>query len=75
MFEISLTEGIGYLAMVIVLLSFLMKNVIKLRVINCIGCTFFIVYGILLNVSIPIILTNSAILCVNLYYLLVKKTV
>lgn len=68
----ALTEIIGYTASLLVLVSFLMKNVRKLRIINTIGCTVFIIYGILLGWSIPIILTNGAIVLINGYYL-VKK--
>ena len=63
------TEYIGYIASALVLISFLMKNITYLRVINTIGCAFFIMYGILLQ-SAPIIITNVAIVLVNLYYLL-----
>jgi hypothetical protein len=65
-------EIIGYLASAFVLLSFLMKEMTKLRILNSVGCGFFIVYGVLL-LSWPIIITNAAIVCVNVYYL-VKTT-
>jgi len=71
--DISLTDWIGYLAMGTLLVSFMMKNVTKLRIINSFGCAFFIIYGVMLATSWPIILTNSAIICINLYYLLVNK--
>ena len=70
---ISITEWIGYIAMATLLVSFMMKDVTKLRIINSIGCAFFIVYGILLATSWPIVITNTAIICINLYYLFVKK--
>jgi hypothetical protein len=63
------TDYIGYIASALVLISFLMKNITYLRVINTIGCGFFILYGIFLP-STPIIITNAAIVLVNLYYLL-----
>jgi uncharacterized protein with PQ loop repeat len=65
----SSTEIIGYLASFIVLISFLMKDIKKLRIINSIGCILFVAYGILLNFSIPIIITNVAIVGINIYYL------
>lgn len=68
-----MTELIGYIASAIVLISFLMKNMIKLRIINSIGCLIFIVYGILLNFSIPIIITNSVIVGINIYFLIKTK--
>jgi hypothetical protein len=62
------TEYIGYVASVIVLLSFLMRKIFFLRIVNTVGCIFFIVYGMMLG-SIPIILTNTAIALINGYYL------
>jgi uncharacterized protein with PQ loop repeat len=62
------TEYIGYLASAIVLISFLMGKIVYLRIINTIGCAFFIFYGILLD-SKPIVITNAAIVLINLYYL------
>jgi len=69
------TEAIGYLASLAVLISFLMKDIVKLRVINLIGCTFFVAYGILLSTSWPIIITNLAIITINLYYLIKGRLV
>ncbi|MBA3970878.1 MAG: YgjV family protein [Bacteroidetes bacterium] len=66
----TITDIVGYLASIIVLVAFLMKNIRTLRIINSIGCVLFVVYGILLNFSIPIIITNAAIACINGYYLL-----
>lgn len=66
------TEYIGYFASGIVLLSFLMGNIFVLRIINTIGCGFFILYGVLLG-SMPIILTNAAIVLINAYYLFLKN--
>jgi uncharacterized protein with PQ loop repeat len=66
------TEYIGYFASGIVLLSFLMGNIFVLRIINTIGCGFFIFYGVLLG-SMPIILTNTAIVLINAYYLFLKN--
>jgi len=70
---ISVTDWIGYLAMTMILVSFLMKNVRWLRIINSIGCVLFVIYGFLLATAWPIIIANSAIICINLYYLLVNK--
>ncbi|MFV0564650.1 MAG: uroporphyrinogen decarboxylase [Flavobacteriaceae bacterium] len=70
--SVSYIEWVGYAAMVVLLASFIMKNVVKLRIVNTIGCVLFVAYGLLLNVSWPIVISNAAIICVNLYYL-VKK--
>lgn len=72
----TVTEGIGYIAMATILLSFMMKDINKLRVINIVGCLFFVAYGFLLKTSWPIIITNVSIVFINLYYLFgLKKKV
>lgn len=69
MFDISLTEWVGYLASLVLMISFLMKNINTLRIINSIGAILFVAYGIMLVTSWPIIITNTFILGVNIYYL------
>lgn len=66
---IIFTEYIGYLASIVIMVSFLMKNIITLRIINSIGGLLFVVYGVLLSMSIPIIVTNVFVVSVNFYYL------
>ena len=69
MFGISLTEGVGYLASLVLMVSFLMKNINTLRIINSTGCLLFVVYGFMLATSWPIIISNAFILGVNAFYL------
>lgn len=69
---IELTEWVGYLAMAVLLVSFMMKNVTKLRIINTIGCAIFVIYGLLIS-QYPIVITNAAIILINFYYLFIKK--
>lgn len=72
LFGITGTEYVGYLASFMVLLSFTMKDVRKLRLVNICGCVLFILYGFLmpsLRIGLPIIIANAAILLVNIYYL------
>ena len=74
---ITLTEYVGYSASIMVLISFTMKDVKKLRTVNMIGCLLFVTYGFLmptLRIGLPIIVTNIAIFCVNFYYSFLKKT-
>jgi len=70
----SPAEIVGYIASLFVLVSFLMKDIKKLRLINSIGCMLFVIYGVLLNFSIPIVLTNTAILIINTIALLKKPS-
>lgn len=65
-------EYIGYAAMAFIGISFLMKDIRTLRLLNLIGAGIFIYYGILLSQP-PIYLLNSFIVLVNLYYLFQKK--
>jgi len=76
LFGITGIEYIGYSASLMVLLSFTMKNVKKLRLVNMAGCILFVIYGFLmptLRIGLPIIIANVAIFAVNLYYLLLKE--
>lgn len=70
---IHTTELVGYLAMLFLLVSFLMKDISRLRTLNTLACALFVAYGFLLDISWPIIISNSAIFGINLYYLFFKK--
>jgi len=65
---------IGYLASLLVLVSFIMKDIRHLRILNSVGCATFITYGFLLHpISWPIIVTNASIIAINIYYLTKKN--
>ncbi len=70
---VSITDWVGYLASLALIISFMMKNVRTLRIINSIGAVLFVIYGIMLQISYPIIITNGFILGANIYYLFLKK--
>ena len=70
---IAITEWVGYLASFALIISFLMKKIYTLRVINSVGALLFIVYGVMLDISWPIIITNGFILLANIFYLAKKK--
>lgn len=61
-------ELIGYFGSVLVAISLMMKSVFRLRVINLIGALIFAVYGFLIR-AVPIVLLNSLIVGVNVYFL------
>jgi hypothetical protein len=63
-------EVIGYLASALIVLSLLMASVLKLRVINLVGAAVFTAYGLLIG-SWPVILTNAAIVVIDISYLVV----
>lgn len=61
-------EFLGYVAMGLVSISFLMKDVFKLRLINTIGDICFVIYGALIE-SWPVAGLNFLLACVNIYYM------
>ena len=69
---ISYVEWIGYAASFFLLLSFLMRNIKTLRYINSLGCLLFVAYGLLLT-SWPLVITNGAIVLINIYYLFINR--
>ncbi len=73
MADISFTEIVGYTGAFFIVISFLMKGIIKLRITNTVGCLLFVLYGILFHYSYPVILTNVSITIINIYYLLKKE--
>ena len=65
-------EIIGYLAPAFLVLSFLFKNMVKLRIVNNIGCLFFVAYGLLIS-AYPIVIANAIIVGINIYHLFFNK--
>jgi hypothetical protein len=61
-------EMVGYLASVLVAISLMMRSLLRLRVINSLGCVVFVLYGILIH-AYPVAVLNGFIVCVNVYYL------
>lgn len=62
-------EILGYVAMILVASSFLLKDVVKLRLVNSLGAICFVVYGLLIG-SVPVTGLNIFVVCVNGYYIL-----
>ena len=67
-------EWLGYFAATLVVLSFVVGSKVRtIRFINMLGAIAFLVYGILLDVNLPIIIPNAFITCIQFYYLFIKK--
>ena len=62
-------EIIGITATLFVLLSFLMKDIRKVRIVNIIGAMLFVIYGALIN-SLSTWLLNGVLIMVHIYYLI-----
>jgi hypothetical protein len=58
----------GYISMIVVLISVLMKDIKKLRMINTISCIMFVIYGIALG-AYPIVIMNSLVIVINIWRL------
>lgn len=69
MFPITGIDILGYSAMALLLISFAMKNVITLRIINTLGCILFAIWGLIIE-ELPVVITNISIMLINVYYLL-----
>ncbi len=59
---------LGYAASSVIVISLLMKSVLRLRMIGLVGGMLFFVYGILLG-SIPVAGLNLVNMCINVYFI------
>ncbi|MBS9940219.1 YgjV family protein [Vibrio alginolyticus] len=66
--DTNMVEILGYAASIMVAISLTMKDIVKLRILNFIGCALFTAYGLMID-SWPVVLTNGFIACVNIYFL------
>jgi len=62
-------EIVGYTGSVLIALSLMMKNIIRLRKVNLFGASTFAIYGLLVN-AYPVLVLNSFIAFVDIYYLI-----
>lgn len=65
-------ELIGIFGTLFVLLSFLMKDLKKVRIINIIGATLFVIYGILIN-ALSTWLLNGVLIIIHIIYLFKER--
>ena len=68
----EMTNYVGYGASFFVVLSFALKDVKKIRVVNLIGCILFVIYGIYSDYLWPIIIPNAILCFIQVYHLLKK---
>lgn len=75
--NMNMIEIMGYAASIMVAISLTMKDIVKLRILNFIGCSLFVAYGLMID-ALPVVATNAFIACVNVYFLVkmqqAKKT-
>ena len=63
-----LAQLLGYLAFIFLAVSLWVNNDIKFRWINSLGSLSFVFYGLLIH-AFPIVLTNTVLLAINIYFL------
>jgi len=61
-------EIIGYAGSALVLVSLLMTSIVKLRIINAVGCIIFSIYALVIH-SIPTAVMNIALVCIDVFFL------
>ncbi|MBL1221631.1 uroporphyrinogen decarboxylase [Chryseobacterium sp. L7] len=69
----EITTYIGYSASVFIVLSFILKDIRKIRIVNMIGCICFVIYGIFNGLLWPVIIPNGLICLIQVYHLLAGK--
>lgn len=66
--SLNWTEALGYAGSALVLISFLMTSVVKLRIVNMIGSVISCTYALIIG-SYPLALMNFALVLINLHFL------
>ncbi len=65
----QILQWIGYMASVIIAFSMTLNSIVKFRWINLLGASLFATYGFLYH-AFPVMLLNSIIVMVDVYYLI-----
>lgn len=68
-----MTEILGWVATALVLLSFTIQDMRRLRIVNMLGCILWIGYGFILMIK-PVIFVNMSILIIHSYWLIKNKS-
>ena len=61
----TIIEAVGYLGSTLVLVSFLMSSVLRLRLVNTAGSLIFAIYALIIR-SYPTAVMNIALVLINL---------
>lgn len=69
----EIASYIGYAASFFIVLSFALKDLKQIRIVNLVGCICFVVYGIFNGMLWPVIIPNALICFVQVYYLIKGK--
>ncbi|MGK0408505.1 MAG: hypothetical protein ACJASB_000652 [Shewanella psychromarinicola] len=67
--NINIIEILGYAASVMVAISLMMKDIVLLRWLNFVGCSFFVAYGYAIE-AWPVAGMNAFVACINIFHLI-----
>ena len=62
-------DVVGYLSTILILISFLMTSVVKLRIVSAIGSAIFVVFAVATK-SYPTAIMNFGVVLINIYFLI-----
>jgi hypothetical protein len=65
-------ELVGWVATVFIILSFIQKDIFKLRLLSLVGAFLWIIYGVL-NDGYSVIFLNSVIILIQIWWLIKLK--
>ena len=65
----TILQAVGYFSTVLILISFLMTSVLKLRLVNLIGSAIFVVFAFLTK-SYPTAIMNVGLCIINIYFII-----
>lgn len=65
----TVLQAVGYFSTVLILISFLMTSVLKLRLVNLIGSAIFVVFAFLTK-SYPTAIMNVGLRIINVYFII-----
>lgn len=67
-------EYFGYAASFFIVLSFALKDIRRIRIVNLIGCLLFVIYGFTNIPTLwPIIIPNGILCGIQIFHLLKKE--
>ena len=69
----EIASYVGYAASFFIVLSFILKDLTKIRIVNLIGCICFVIYGAFSGMLWPVIIPNAILCFVQVYHLIAGK--
>ena len=63
----NIVQLLGYSASFIIFISLTMKSIVKLRILNAMGCLLFVIFALKTH-SLPAVVMNIGIVIIDIYY-------